>query len=90
MDLTRLVDVALFMAPAALTTLVVAAIAFPLALSFAVIVTVPRVVRLPVLSCAADLYVDFVRTTPLLLHLSSCSTPSRSSASASIRCPPAS
>jgi His/Glu/Gln/Arg/opine family amino acid ABC transporter permease subunit len=69
MDLTRLVDVALFMAPAALTTLVVAAIAFPLALSFAVIITVPRIVRLPDLSFGADFYVDFIRTTPLLLHL---------------------
>ena len=61
MDLTRLVDVALFMAPAALTTLVVAAIAFPLALSFAVIITVPRVLRLPVISYGADFYVDFIR-----------------------------
>jgi His/Glu/Gln/Arg/opine family amino acid ABC transporter permease subunit len=69
MDLTRLVDVAVFMAPAALTTLVVAVIAFPLALSFAALITVPRIVRLPVLSFCADFYVDFIRTTPLLLHL---------------------
>ena len=69
MDLQRLIDVAIFMAPAALTTLLVAVIAFPLALSFAVVITVPRIVRVPVISYCADFYVDFIRTTPLLLHL---------------------
>ncbi len=57
------------MAPAALTTLLVAAISFPGALTVASIVTVPRIHRVPVVSWLADQYVDFVRTTPLLLHL---------------------
>jgi len=65
----RFVDVARFMAPAALTTLLVAAISFPGALTVASIVTVPRIHRVPVVSWLADQYVDFVRTTPLLLHL---------------------
>lgn len=69
MDLARLVDVAIFMIPGAITTLLVAAIAFPLALTFASILTIPRLFRVPVVSRFADLYVDFVRTTPLLLHL---------------------
>lgn len=57
------------MAPAAATTLMVAAISFPGALTVASIVTIPRIHRVPVLSWLADQYVDFVRTTPLLLHL---------------------
>lgn len=65
----RFIDVALFMFPAALTTLAVAAISFPLALGFASLLTIPRVFRVPVLARTADLYVDFIRTTPLLLHL---------------------
>ena len=65
----RFVDVAQYMVPAAITTLLVAAISFPGALIVASIVTVPRVFRVPVLSWIADQYVDFVRTTPLLLHL---------------------
>jgi His/Glu/Gln/Arg/opine family amino acid ABC transporter permease subunit len=65
----RFVDVALFMVPAAITTLVVAIISFPGALIVASVVTVPRVFRVPVLGRVADFYVDFVRTTPLLLHL---------------------
>lgn len=65
----RFVDVAQYMVPAAITTLLVAAISFPGALIVASIVTVPRVFRVPVLSWVADQYVDFVRTTPLLLHL---------------------
>jgi His/Glu/Gln/Arg/opine family amino acid ABC transporter permease subunit len=69
LDLARLADVAVFMAPAAVTTLLVAAISFPLALTFAVVLTAPRIVRVPVVSRCADVYVDFIRTTPLLLHL---------------------
>jgi His/Glu/Gln/Arg/opine family amino acid ABC transporter permease subunit len=65
----RFVDVARFMVPAAITTLMVALIAFPGALTVATIVTVPRIHRIPVISWLADQYVDFVRTTPLLLHL---------------------
>ena len=56
----RFVDVAHYVVPAAITTLVVAAISFPGALLVASIVTVPRVQRVPVLSWAADQYVDFV------------------------------
>jgi His/Glu/Gln/Arg/opine family amino acid ABC transporter permease subunit len=69
MDPERLVDVAVFMFPAALTTLFVAAVSFPLALGVATLITLPRIFRVPVLGRAADFYVDFVRTTPLLLHL---------------------
>ena len=65
----RYLDVARFMAPAALTTLMVAVISFPGALTVASIVTIPRIHRVPVVSWLADQYVDFVRTTPLLLHL---------------------
>jgi len=65
----RFIDVARFMAPAAVTTLLVALISFPGALTVATIVTVPRLRRIPVVSWLADQYVDFVRTTPLLLHL---------------------
>jgi cystine transport system permease protein len=65
----RFVDVAQFMIPGAITTLWIAAVSFPGALLVAVIVTTPRIFRVPVVSRLADLYVDFVRTTPLLLHL---------------------
>jgi L-cystine transport system permease protein len=65
----RLIDVAVFMAPGALTTLFVAVVSFPLALCFASLITLPRIFRVPVLGRMADVYVDFVRTTPLLLHL---------------------
>lgn len=67
--LERLVDVAIFMIPGAITTLSIAAISFPGALAIAVLVTAPRIFRAPLISRACDLYVDFVRTTPLLLHL---------------------
>lgn len=57
------------MIPGAVTTLVIAGVSFPGALAVAGIVTVPRLYRIPVVSWIADRYVDFVRTTPLLLHL---------------------
>jgi His/Glu/Gln/Arg/opine family amino acid ABC transporter permease subunit len=68
-DLQTFIDVAIFMFPAALTTLFVAVVSFPLALAFASLLTLPRIFRVPVVSWIADAYVDFVRTTPLLLHL---------------------
>ncbi len=58
-----------FLLPGAANTIAIAVASFPLALVVAVLVTIPRLQRWPVVSPLLDWYVDFVRTTPLLLHI---------------------
>ncbi len=58
-----------FLLPGAANTIAIAAASFPLALVVAVLVTVPRMQHWPVVSPLLGWYVDFVRTTPLLLHI---------------------
>lgn len=58
-----------FLLPGAANTIAIAVASFPLALVVAVLVTIPRLQRWPVVSPLLDWYVDFVRTTPLMLHI---------------------
>ena len=64
-----LIDVARFMIPGAITTLTIAIAAFPFALLVAGLTALPRILNVPVLGTLSRLYVDFIRTTPLLAHI---------------------
>jgi His/Glu/Gln/Arg/opine family amino acid ABC transporter permease subunit len=64
-----LIDVARFMIPGAITTITIALVAFPFALLVAVLTALPRVLKIPAISSVLRVYVDFIRTTPLLAHI---------------------
>jgi cystine transport system permease protein len=62
-------DVASRLLPAGLTNVELTLIAFPLALTVALLVAALRIMRVPVVAQIMAVYVDVVRMTPLLLHL---------------------
>lgn len=67
--MTFLLEAATVLAPAALNTLLLTVICYPLALLVATSFAMLRLARLPLISGMAAVIVDFLRITPMLLQL---------------------
>jgi cystine transport system permease protein len=64
-----LIEVAVFLLPAAINTILLTLVSYPLALLVATSFASLRLARIPLLSKMAAVIVDFLRITPLLLQL---------------------